>query len=121
MKKKLILILAINSLSISAQQGGVGIGTTNPDPSAALDITAANKGIQLPLVALTSTLDITTVANPKTGFIVYNTAAAGTGNTSVTKGLYAYNGTVWEKMWSKQEVKTEVAKIPFITPCFCGK
>lgn len=120
MKKKLILILAINSLSISAQQGGVGIGTTNPDPSAALDITAANKGIQLPLVALTSTLDITTVANPKTGFIVYNTAAAGTGNTSVTKGLYAYNGTVWEKMWSKQEVKTKVAKIPFITPVFAA-
>jgi len=120
MKKKLILILAINSLCISAQQGGVGIGTTNPDPSAALDITATNKGIQLPLVALTSTVDITAVANPKTGFIVYNTATAGTGNTSVTKGLYAYNGTVWEKMWSKQEVKTEVAKIPFITPVFAA-
>ncbi|CAD0224623.1 hypothetical protein [Chryseobacterium sp. JV274] len=120
MKKRIILILVINSICISAQQGSVGIGTTNPDPSAALDVTAANKGIQLPIVALTSTADATTVSNPKTGFIVYNTAVSGTGNTSVTKGLYTYNGTMWEKMWSKQEVKTEIAKIPFIIPVFAA-
>ncbi|CAD0218253.1 hypothetical protein [Chryseobacterium sp. JV274] len=118
MKKKLTFIFAINSLYFNAQQGSVGIGTTNPNPSAVLDVNAVNKGIQLPLIALSSTADITTVANPKTGFIVYNTAAAGSGNNSVTKGLYAYNGTLWERMWSKQEVKAEIAKIPFITPVF---
>ncbi|NML72358.1 hypothetical protein HHL23_21595 [Chryseobacterium sp. RP-3-3] len=120
-KHKLILLQLICAACFySAQQGGVGIGTSNPDPSAILEIKASNKGLQLPIVSLTSTADILTVPNPKTGFIVYNKAVAGSGNSAVDKGLYAYNGTAWEKMWTKTNVKTEVNKIPFITPVFAA-
>lgn len=76
----------INALYLSAQQESVGIGTTNPDAPAILDVTSSNKGLQLPVVYLTSTTDVTTIPNPKTGFIIYNNAVAGSGNTSVSKG-----------------------------------
>lgn len=118
MKKTIVLILWFSVTK--AQSGSVGIGTVNPDPSAILEVKASNKGMQLPIVSLTSTTDITTVSNPKTGFIIYNASSSSSGNTAVTKGLYVYNGTVWEKMWSKQDVKTEVEKIPFITPVFAA-
>lgn len=103
-----------------SQQGGVGIGTVSPDPSAILDVTASNMGAQLPVISLSSTVDVTTVASPKRGFIIYNTAVAGTGITAVDKGLYAYNGTVWEKMYTKANVITEAEKIPFIIPVFAA-
>lgn len=118
MKKAIVLFLWFSVTK--AQTGSVGIGTSTPDPSAILEVKASNKGMQLPIVSLTSTTDITTIPNPKTSFIIYNNSNASSGNTAVTKGLYAYNGTMWEKMWSKQEVKTEVEKIPFITPVFAA-
>ena len=46
----------------------VGIGTTNPDPSAALDITSATKGVLLPKSATDPTTGVV-------GMIYYNTAA----------------------------------------------
>ncbi|ROI00167.1 hypothetical protein [Chryseobacterium daecheongense] len=120
MKRIINFLFVINALYLSAQQGSVGIGTTNPDASAILDVVSSNKGLQLPVVSLTSTTDITTIPNPKTGFIIYNNAVAGSGNTSVNKGLYAFNGTGWERMWTKSDVKTEIDKIPFITPVFAA-
>lgn len=122
MKKTKLLLLPLHFVPFffSAQQGSVGIGTTNPDPSAILEVASTSKGVQLPVVSLTSTADITTVANPKPGFVVYNTTVAGSGTTAVSKGLYTYNGSAWEKMWTKANVKTEVEKIPFITPVFAA-
>ncbi|AZA84938.1 hypothetical protein C1637_21910 [Chryseobacterium lactis] len=103
-----------------AQQGGVGIGNTSPNPSAILDVTATNKGLQLPVVSLTSTADTSTILAPKRGFVIYNIATAGSGMAAVDKGLYVYTGTVWEKMFTKANVITEVEKIPFITPVFAA-
>lgn len=108
MKRIINFLFVINALYLSAQQESVGIGTTNPDAPAILDVTSSNKGLQLPVVYLTSTTDVTTIPNPKTGFIIYNNAVAGSGNTSVSKGLYAFNGTGWERMWTKSDVKTEI-------------
>ncbi|ANF51881.1 hypothetical protein A0O34_15785 [Chryseobacterium glaciei] len=118
MKKSILLILLGGFMY--AQNGSVGIGITSPDPSAILDVKATNKGVLLPVVSLTSTADVTTVANPKTGFIVYNKAIVGSGTNAVDKGVYAFNGTVWEKMWSKTNIQAEVDKIPFITPVFAA-
>lgn len=121
MQKKFFCLLCIVLLVIfKAQQGGVGIGTTSPNPSAVLDVTASNKGLKLPVVSLTSTTDVTSIPNPKTGFVIYNTSVAGSGTTDVDKGVYAFNGTVWEKMFTKANVVTEVEKIPFITPVFAA-
>ena len=55
MKKVLITIL-LGSMTVFVGAQNVGINTTGaiPDPSAALDIDYANKGLLIPRVALTS-------------------------------------------------------------------
>ena len=56
-------------------QTGVGIGTSSPDASAALDISSGSKGVLYPRVALTAATDNQTVPAPATGLVVFNTAA----------------------------------------------
>ena len=76
----------------------VGIGTTNPDDSSALDVTAPNKGLLLPRVALSGTTDTTTIASPTVSLMVYNTATAGTSPNMIRPGYYYYTGTQWERL-----------------------
>ncbi|WP_207532717.1 tail fiber domain-containing protein [Desertivirga arenae] len=72
----------------------VGIGTTSPDASAALDITSGSKGILIPRVALTGTGDVNTI-NPRTnGLLVY---ASGS-NGDVTPGFYYWNNSLWTRL-----------------------
>ncbi len=77
----------------------VGIGTPIPDPSTQLDVVASDKGIMIPRVALTSTTDVTTIANmasgsDKTSLLVFNTATA----ADVTPGYYYWDGTKWLRL-----------------------
>ncbi|CAD7811809.1 hypothetical protein CHRY9390_02419 [Chryseobacterium aquaeductus] len=74
--------------------GAVGIGTSTPDASAALDITSTNKGMLIPRVALTGTTDVTTIASPATGLMAYNTGTAGLS----FKGFVFWNGTEWRSV-----------------------
>ncbi|KFF20101.1 hypothetical protein [Chryseobacterium sp. JM1] len=109
--------------NLLAQKTSVGLGTPQPDASAILDINSSNKGLMLPVVSLTSSSDVTTIPNPKTGFVVYNKNEAGTGNTIVKKGLYVFNGAngiLWEKIWTKNDIKTETPNIPFINAVFAA-
>lgn len=93
--KKILLSAALSvAVSCSFAQN-VGIGTTTPNSSAALDITAANKGILPPRVALTGITDVATVTSPAAGLLVYNTATAGTAPNNVVPGYYYYTGTRW--------------------------
>ncbi|MEZ4817172.1 MAG: hypothetical protein R2776_04285 [Flavobacteriaceae bacterium] len=72
----------------------VGIGTTNPDTSTILDITATDKGVLVPRVNLTDVTNNTTpVTTPATGLLVWNTNAAVTGGNGT--GFYFFNGTQW--------------------------
>ncbi len=89
---------------ISAQ---VGIGTSNPTPSAILDVNVNNlpsngkKGLLIPQVALTSTLDVTTIPSPANGLMIFNTTAAGTSpNQVVADSYYKFNASrnKWELM-----------------------
>ena len=87
------LFLVIPS-TILAQQ--VGIGTDNPDASAALDVKATDKGAVFPRVSLVNvTNGVTPVNGPTVGLLVYNT------NTSVTggdgEGYYYWDGSKWVK------------------------
>jgi len=50
----------------------VGIGTITPDPSAALDITATNKGLLIPRMNINS---INAILNPARGLLVYDSVA----------------------------------------------
>jgi hypothetical protein len=80
-------------MTISNTTGNVGINTTSPNSSALLDVTATNKGVLLPQVALTGTTDATTIVTPATSLLVYNTGNAGTPPYDVTKGYYYNAGT----------------------------
>jgi hypothetical protein len=53
------------------------IGTTTPDASAKLEVSASNKGFLPPRVTLTSASDTTTIASPATGLLVYNVGSSG--------------------------------------------
>lgn len=86
--------LMLTALQSSAQQN-VGIGTITPDPSARLDINANNKGLLIPKVALTSLTDVTTVATPANGLLVFNTNAALAGGT----GFFYNSGTTAAASW----------------------
>ena len=93
--------------------GSVGIGSsTTPNASAQLDVNATNKGFLPPRVALTSTSDVSTIASPATGLVIYNTATAGTTSTSVVPGFYVYNGSKWVKL--AEESTTTVSSITTI-------
>ena len=85
---KKILFLCLISVSVFAQ---TGIGTTTPDASAKLEVNATNKGFLPPRVTLTSGTDNTTIANPATGLLVYNTG----NNAGLAAGYYFWNGGTW--------------------------
>jgi hypothetical protein len=86
MKKALFFLLV--TFQVFAQ---TGIGTTTPDASAKLDVTATNKGFLPPRVTLTSGTDNTTIPSPATGLLVYNTG----NNAGLVAGYYYWNGTSW--------------------------
>ena len=115
--KKVLLICCYVSLT-EVLSGQVGIGTTQPDPSAVLDIVSGSKGLRLPIVNLSSTEDQSTVPSPVKGFIVYNREENGTGYTAVTKGLYSYNGSRWNKVLSHKNAEEKILEIPFLAPMF---
>jgi hypothetical protein len=73
----------------------VGIGTSSPDASARLEVSSTNQGVLIPRVSLTSVTDGTTIPNPATSLLVYNT------NTSLPQGAgYYYNaGTPADPRW----------------------
>ena len=69
MNLKYILLFFI-TYSTFAQ---TGIGTTTPHASAKLEVNATDKGFLPPRVTLTSSSDNSTIPNPATGLLVYNT------------------------------------------------
>ena len=84
----IFLVLSLVSILSFSQ---VGINTTSPDPSSILDVSASDKGILFPRVALSGTSDIQTIQNPAVSLVVYNTTTSG----SLSKGFYFWNGTSW--------------------------
>ena len=86
MKKALFFFLF--SIQLYAQ---TGIGTTTPEVSAKLDVTSSNKGFLPPRITLTSLTDNTTIPNPATGLLVYNTG----NNVGLVAGYYYWNGSSW--------------------------
>ena len=78
----LVLILWANLLFAQ-----VGIGTTTPDASSALEIESTNSGILIPRMTEAQRTSITT---PATGLLVYQS------NNSV--GFWYYNGSIWTKI-----------------------
>ena len=76
--------LVLLALPFLAQAQSVGIGTTNPDASAALDVSSTTGGF-LPPRLTASQRDA--ISSPVAGLMVFQTDG--------TKGIYYYNGTYW--------------------------
>ncbi|NML67906.1 hypothetical protein HHL22_22120 [Hymenobacter sp. RP-2-7] len=83
-----LLLLAAAPHVAHAQTGAVGIGTTAPDASAALDIVSSSKGLLLPRVASTAA-----IANPAPGLLVYQTGSPA--------GFYYNAGTAANPSWQQ--------------------
>jgi hypothetical protein len=80
-----------------------GIGTTTPNASAKLDVTATDKGFLPPRVALTATnvfAPITGTSSAAAGLLIYNTATDGTAPNNVVPGYYFWNGLSWVQIAS---------------------
>ena len=83
------------------KNGNIGVNNSTPNSSAILDITATNKGVRLPNVALTSTTDAATIATPATSLLVYNTATAGVSPNNVIPGFYYNSNTSASPIWTR--------------------
>jgi len=96
--KKILLILLFPLAayhSVKAQNIGINSTGATPNASAMLDIVAADKGLLIPRVALTSTTSASPVTSPATSLLVYNTATAGTTPNDVAPGYYFWSGSAW--------------------------
>jgi len=91
MMKNIIIIFLTCIFSQQLMAQNVGINTVTPHASAQLDITANNKGLLIPRIALTDNMDVTTIQTPASSLLIYNTATAGTGRFMVTPGFYYWN------------------------------
>jgi len=94
----LLILLTGGTAAVHAQQG---FGTNAPAASAVVDMTASDKGVLLPRVALTSTILASPVTTPATYLVVFNTATSGTTPNDVTPGFYYWNGTGWVRLLIK--------------------
>ena len=73
-----------NNVEVMRVAGGsVGIGTSGPSPSAALDVASTSRGLLPPRM---TTAQRDAIASPAAGLVVYNTTLA---------ELELYNGTAW--------------------------
>jgi hypothetical protein len=94
--KKLLLCLLIAATSQTLAQN-VGINTTTPDASAALEIKDTHKGLLIPRVHLQSVTDAITISSPAVSLLIYNTNPA----VATGTGYYFNNGTVTVPAWKK--------------------
>ncbi|MHA8105672.1 hypothetical protein [Aquirufa sp. 5-AUSEE-100C1] len=86
------LVISITSLAQT------GIGTTTPNASAKLDVSATDKGFLPPRIALTASNVASPITSPANGLLVYNTATAGSPPNNVIPGYYFWNGSAWINM-----------------------
>ncbi|WAC01741.1 hypothetical protein N7U66_17865 [Lacinutrix neustonica] len=86
-----LLVLFVFNLSVVF--GQVGINTTSPDASSALDITSASKGVLLPGL---TTLERNAIINAANGLLIYNTDTGEfqfNSSTTTTPFWEAFNST----------------------------
>lgn len=95
-----------------AQSVAINNSGNAADVSAVLDLTSSNKGLLIPRISLTSLTDATTISNPATSLLVYNTNAALTGGT----GYYFNNGTTGSPAWVKLVIADASGVVKTTTP-----
>ncbi len=99
-----LLAMALVTLSggtVLAQTGGVGIGTTSPATSAALDVSSTTKGLLPPRM---SQVQRDAIASPAAGLTIYNTT---------TNKVNTWNGTSWTASLTATEQPYQAAVVTF--------
>jgi len=111
------LILFYSALTANAQSGSVGIGTTNPNSSAALDIESGTKGMLIPRM---TSAQRNLVSSPATGLLVFD---------NTTNSFWFKSTTNWVELtdtanniWKKTSTwaYTNVANLGIGTPTPSG-
>jgi hypothetical protein len=85
MKQFFTLLAAVVLTATTYAQ--VGIGTTTPDASSALDITSTTKGLLIPRMTAAQR---DAISSPAIGLMIYQTDG--------TVGFYYYNGSSWAEV-----------------------
>ncbi len=85
MKQIFLLLIACGLLSLTTFSQ-VGIGTTTPDGSAMLDVSATNKGMLVPRM---TTAQRTAIATPATGLMVFDTD---------NNSFWFFDGIAWKSI-----------------------
>ncbi|OUS00763.1 hypothetical protein A9Q86_08375 [Flavobacteriales bacterium 33_180_T64] len=96
LQNTLIFLLLIVT-NLNAQ---VGIGTTTPNPSSALDITSTDSGILVPRMLVSERIAISAPAN---GLLVYQ--------TDDVSGFYFYNSSQWVRLLDNSRDSVPTAAI----------
>ena len=91
--KKITYLLFLFITTISFSQ--VGIGTTTPDASSALDLFSENSGLLLPRMLES---ERAAIENPVEGLMIYQ--------TNNTPGFYYYNGSTWKILGAATDIMT---------------
>lgn len=91
------LLAGVTTTQALAQntRGGVGIGTEQPDPSAALEIQSKEQGFLLPRMSLQQR---NSIKSPAKGLMVYQ--------TDMLSGIYVYNGKDWAPLTATEAKAT---------------
>ena len=85
-----LLVVVLFTATTFAQ---VGIGTTTPDASSALDITSTAKGLLVPRMTAAQR---DAISSPATGLMIYQTDG--------TVGFYYYNGSNWAEVAATSKI-----------------
>lgn len=83
MKKILLLFTVFQVLIYTCVHAQVGIGTTNPNSSARLEVSANDRGVLIPRI---TTAQRNAISNPANGLTIYNTD---------DNAFWYYNGSRW--------------------------
>lgn len=93
-------IFSASTLGVFAQKerANVGIGTTQPDQSAVLDIKSSSQGLLIPRMSLQQR---NSIQNPANGLMIYQ--------TDLLSGFYFYDGKEWKALISETGAKAVAA------------
>lgn len=106
MKKITLMAALLGSAYFANAQ--VGIGTPTPHASAILDVTATDKGVLIPRVALENTTTVlSTGLVQEESLLVYNTAKV----ADVTPGFYYWNVNKWERIVNQSQLDTAITNV----------
>ena len=98
--KRLFFFLPAFICALAATAQSVGIGTVNPQASAALEVRSANKGFLLPRISLAHDSDASTVSSPFPSLLIFNTNNA----LPYGEGFYFWTGSKWNRFATRNNI-----------------